>query len=291
MLVQRPVARRIFWLCGLSACAAAAGTVQQGVGYQLETSRLKPVGASCEMASPSGSAAAGVQPVAQAVRGHSFLPFAASKEEQLLDHVRKTAPAGDAQAVLDVIDQYAWSGHWYMNIGDVKGKILDEAVDEANPTVAVELGAYCGYSGVRIASRLKKPDARLFSIEFNGARAKVAAQMADHAGVSHKMTVLVGTIQSQAQALRDLGVAKIDLLLIDHDKNLYLRDLRFLIDEGLLQPGSVIVADNVLNPGAPDYLAHVTTRREFSTERRDAFMEYSKDEPDLVTVTTYRGAS
>jgi predicted O-methyltransferase YrrM len=39
----------------------------------------------------------------------------------------------------------------------------------------------------------------------------------------------------------------------DHDKNAYLSDLELIIDAGWLHPGSVIVADNILVPGAPAY--------------------------------------
>lgn len=242
------------------------------------------------MAASAGGTVKRVEPEGHTIRGHPSVPGGPTKEEVLLEHVKKTAPAGDAQAVLNAIDKYAWSGSWYMNIGDVKGKILDAAVDKADPTVAVELGAYCGYSGIRIASRLAKLGARLFSVEFHEPNARVATRMAEHAGVADKITMLVGTIQTQTQALRDHGVSKIDLLFIDHDKSIYLRDLRYLIAEGLVQPGTVVVGDNVVNPGAPDFLAFVMSGPAFTTEKHDAFVEYSK-EPDMVTVSTYNGGA
>jgi catechol O-methyltransferase len=40
------------------------------------------------------------------------------------------------------------------NVGDVKGKILDDALLKKNPKYALELGAYCGYSAVRIGRLL-----------------------------------------------------------------------------------------------------------------------------------------
>jgi predicted O-methyltransferase YrrM len=39
-------------------------------------------------------------------------------------------------------------------VGDVKGDYLDKVVKEKNPKFAVELGAYCGYSAIRIARLL-----------------------------------------------------------------------------------------------------------------------------------------
>lgn len=60
--------------------------------------------------------------------------FLGTKEERLLKHVLKTATAGDPQSVVSTIDSYCWS-NWMMNVGDVKGRILDEAVIHAKPKV------------------------------------------------------------------------------------------------------------------------------------------------------------
>jgi len=37
-----------------------------------------------------------------------------------------------------------------MNVGDEKGLILDKAVRDANPKVALELGCYCGHAEFEI---------------------------------------------------------------------------------------------------------------------------------------------
>lgn len=58
------------------------------------------------------------------------------KEQAVLDLVRRSTPQGDPQAVLDVIDNYAWSKcPSLMNIGDVKGTILDSVIEQHQPTV------------------------------------------------------------------------------------------------------------------------------------------------------------
>ncbi|CAD7961378.1 unnamed protein product [Amoebophrya sp. A25] len=52
------------------------------------------------------------------------------------------------------------------------------------------------------------------------------------------------------------GVGSIDILFLDHVKELYLSDLRdaaLFSGAGLLAPGAVVIADNILKPGAPDY--------------------------------------
>jgi catechol O-methyltransferase len=44
---------------------------------------------------------------------------------------------------------------------------------------------------------------------------------------------------------------------LDHDKNAYLSDLELILAERWLHPGSVVVADNILVPGAPAFRAHM----------------------------------
>ena len=44
-------------------------------------------------------------------------------------------------------------------------------------------------------------------------------------------------------------------MFIDHDKDAYLPDLERILDRGWLHPGSVVVADNIRFPGAPEYRA------------------------------------
>ncbi|KAI9991565.1 hypothetical protein PInf_016855 [Phytophthora infestans] len=55
--------------------------------------------------------------------------------------------------------------------------------------------------------------------------------------------------------------------LIDHEKTVYLSDLKLIIGSHTLAPGSVIAADNVVRPGAPDYLEFIENNPQFSTER------------------------
>lgn len=58
-----------------------------------------------------------------------------SREQQLLEHVKKNAVKGDPESVLETIDKYCWDNHWMMHIGDEKGKILDAEVKKAQPKV------------------------------------------------------------------------------------------------------------------------------------------------------------
>lgn len=68
----------------------------------------------------------------------------------------------------------------------VIGCILDSVVSEVNPVTVLELGTYCGYSTVRIASLLP-PHAKLITLEFNPDYAKIAHQVIAWAGLEDKV--------------------------------------------------------------------------------------------------------
>eukprot|EP00879_Flechtneria_rotunda_P022609 GHRR01023875.1.p2 GENE.GHRR01023875.1~~GHRR01023875.1.p2 ORF type:complete len:102 (+),score=23.65 GHRR01023875.1:234-539(+) len=75
------------------------------------------------------------------------------REQRLLDYVKKTAEPDNPQAVLNAIDHYAHTQEFYMNVGDAKGKVLIAELHKLPAAKAVlELGTYCGYSAILLAS-------------------------------------------------------------------------------------------------------------------------------------------
>ena len=65
-------------------------------------------------------------------------------------------------------------------------------VSEVNPAAVLELGTYCGYSTVRIASLLP-PHAKLITLEFNPDFAAIARQVIAWAGLEEKVKQEVST--------------------------------------------------------------------------------------------------
>ena len=70
---------------------------------------------------------------------------------------------------------------------------------------------------------------------------------------------------------------------------MYLSDLKLAIALGVLADGCVVVADNILYPGAPDFKEFVTHHSEFNTTVYDTLLEYHRETPDQVVVSVYRG--
>ena len=215
------------------------------------------------------------------------------REAATVRYVLSHAKAGDLDDVIATIDRFGYQESFLMNIGDEKGLLLDAAVRRSKARLALELGAYCGYSGLRIARAA--PQARVFSVEMSAANADNARRIWEHAGVSDRVTCVIGTIGDGGRTLDTLAghgfdAGTLDLLFIDHNKDAYLTDLLSIEGRGWLHPGSVVVADNVLLPGAPKYRAYMRRHQGgvWDTVEHKTHAEYSAI-PDLVLESTYRG--
>src|SRR6478735_492048 len=106
--------------------------------------------------------------------------FGDGREAACAAYVEANAPRGDIDDVIDTIDEFASEKSLLVNVGDEKGELLDAAVRRADPQLALELGAYCGYSALRIARAA--PEAKVFSVELSASNAEIAGRIWAHAG-------------------------------------------------------------------------------------------------------------
>ena len=218
------------------------------------------------------------------------------REERLAAYVVQNARQGDLDDVIRAIDEYCYERSYMINVGDEKGAILDAAVLRARPARLLELGTYCGYSALRMC-RVMPDTARLVSIEFNGANAVIAGRILEHAGVSDRVAVLVGTLGDGGRTIATLeeehgfDAGSLDFVFIDHDKSVYVSDLELILDRGWLHPGSVVLADNVKFPGAPEYRAYLNERQNenWRTVEHKAHLEYQSLLKDLMLESDYLG--
>ncbi|XP_007663241.1 catechol O-methyltransferase A [Ornithorhynchus anatinus] len=197
-----------------------------------------------------------------------------SRPQRILHHVHRSATLGDPQSVIAAVDNYCRHVEWAMNVGDKKGLILDKVVVETKPRIVLELGTYCGYSAIRIG-RLLGPEARLITMEVNPAYATVAKKMITFAGLEGKIEVMVGFTSDLIPQLKEkCGLDTLDLVFLDHWKEQYLPDTKLLEECRLLREGSVLLADNVICPGAPEYLAYIRSNSQYRSQFFPSTLEY-----------------
>jgi hypothetical protein len=104
------------------------------------------------------------------------MAFHNGTEEALLLFVERYAQKGKPASVLNAVDSFCYGRHWMMHCGDKKVKYLEKALqlgrEKAKVTVSgtsrcpvsssqlvcLEIGSYCGYSAVKIASTFGSSD-------------------------------------------------------------------------------------------------------------------------------------
>lgn len=213
------------------------------------------------------------------------------REEDCARYVLAHARAGDVDDAIRAIDEYAYKKKFLINVGDEKGALLDGAIERAKARRVMELGAYVGYSALRIARKLG-PGGKLTSVEFNPANADITRRILTHAGVQDRVDVVVGSLGDGGATLdrlrQQIKPGELDLVFVDHAKEVYLSDLHLILDAGWLHPGSVVVADNVRFPGAPDYHAYMTAEegKRWRTRTHETHAEYQTLIKDIVLEST-----
>jgi catechol O-methyltransferase len=222
------------------------------------------------------------------------LAFHDGTEEALFVHLRTNAKPGDISQLLMQTDQFCYTRHWMMHIGDQKRQVIESVFvkalqekrqrDSSSSFVAVELGSYCGYSALVFAQHLQSnKQEHLFCVEAHPKCVTYTRRMVEMAQVDDRVTVIAAPASDVSQ-WQQLLPHSIDFLFIDHDKNSYLSDLQAIEQAQLLSAGAIVVADNVLCLERPltAYLNYVrdssSTNTPFqSSTLHEGFLEYTTE--------------
>ncbi|KAL9044124.1 MAG: hypothetical protein Q9214_002716 [Letrouitia sp. 1 TL-2023] len=211
---------------------------------------------------------------AQEEEGQKF--FDDGREIDLLHFVLnkpdRASIRGSPQKVLDAIDEYARTKKYLMNVGDQKGKIVCDLIRDRKPRLMIELGSYIGYSAILFGATMRNTGgSRYFSIERNPEFAAVTMALVDLAGLYDIVKIIIG---SSAECIKRLHAdasfgGKIDMMFLDHYKPAYVADVKLCESLGLIGPGTVLAADNVIKPGNPPYLEYVRSSVEEKRKKLD----------------------
>ena len=217
------------------------------------------------------------------------------KREEISDEVKKyvfeNAIRNNPDSVLKAMDNFAKNRRFLMNIGDIKGSLLINQLKKIGSDLTIlELGCFCGYSAILMAKNLTK-FGKVVSLEVNKTYARNALEIIKYAGLEDKIIVIEGSSEKIIGTLR----YRFDLVLLDHWKNLYKRDLIAIEKRGLLKNGSIIFADNVgklisalagERGYSNDYLDYVRNNNNYTNINIKTYLEYSMAE-DEVEISTY----
>jgi len=170
----------------------------------------------------------------------------------------------------------------------------------------LELGGFVGYSAIRLGSAVEvkiavsqKSDGttnisyarplRMVSLEKDGGCVRLATALLSQVGLTTSAEVWSGRAADiLPRVLEECGAGSVAFAFFDHSGSAFHHDLAILEHLGLLAPRAVIVADNVLKPGAPLFVWHVHTNAYDTTliSVRE-FVQTSVE--DWVAVCTWRG--
>ena len=217
------------------------------------------------------------------------------KREEISGEVKKyvfeNAVRNNPDSVLKAMDNFAKNRRFLMNIGDIKGSLLINQLKKIGSDLTIlELGCFCGYSAILMAKNLTK-FGKVVSLEVNKTYARNALEIIKYAGLEDKIIVIEGSSEKIIGTLR----YRFDLVLLDHWKNLYKRDLIAIEKRGLLKNGSIIFADNVgklisalagERGYSNDYLDYVRNNNNYTNINIKTYLEYSMAE-DEVEISTY----
>ena len=185
------------------------------------------------------------------------------------------------------------------SIGPIKGEIIEDIINKYKPKKILEIGTLHGYSAILMANFLlsmnndniyeddddNDNEIILTCLEIDQQLANIAKKNIEKAGLSDRIEVITGDALKIIPTLKNLY--RFDLVFIDAVKNHYLRYLKLVEDNGLLNNKSVIIADNVLiyEYEMKDYLYYVRNSGRYNSYTTTTTLEFTKNVKDALEVS------
>jgi predicted O-methyltransferase YrrM len=177
--------------------------------------------------------------------------------------VASTTAVLDAQPpdVLRLLGQIKTADTAQLSVSEEDGRFLRVMIATSGAKRVLEIGGAYGYSAIWIGFALRETGGRLTTIEFDPARAKVAAENIRRAGLGDIVTVVPGDAFKEIPKLP----GTFDFVFVDAWKRDYKRFFDLMLPR--LAPRGLFVAHNVINK---------------QSEMRD-FLDAIRNDPRLFT--------
>eukprot|EP00440_Ansanella_granifera_P063500 gb/GFBE01068849.1/.p1 GENE.gb/GFBE01068849.1/~~gb/GFBE01068849.1/.p1 ORF type:complete len:411 (+),score=68.32 gb/GFBE01068849.1/:1-1233(+) len=187
---------------------------------------------------------------------------------RLVHFVEATAQEGDPQSVLSSIENFVGESHqrWLKVAGGPKADVVEDAVRTrplGDGEVGLEMGCFVGYTAVRLGWRLGGAGTAwgaslrtgLISAELEAVHVCLARHHVDAARLSSAVEVWAGHIPwATPRYIEQFGEFGVGFTFMDHKGTRFHQDLDDGLASRMLGPGSRLLCDNVLKPGAPVHL-------------------------------------
>lgn len=136
-----------------------------------------------------------------------------------------------------------WRDNALLAVGPETGQLINLLVKSLPSPQVLEIGTSFGYSGIWLAEAARASGGRLITLEQKEHKSAYAREMSAKAGLDEFVDFQVG------DALELIGNLSggVDFVLLDLWKDLYEPCLELFYPR--LNPGAIIVADNMLRPG------------------------------------------
>jgi predicted O-methyltransferase YrrM len=131
-------------------------------------------------------------------------------------------------------------------VGPETGRLINILARSLEAPTILEIGTSYGYSGIWLAEAARATGGRLITMEMHDYKSAHAREMAAKAGLADHIDFKVG---DAVRMIAELPTG-VDFVLLDLWKDLYVPCLEAFHPK--LNPGAIIVADNMLRPGGED---------------------------------------
>eukprot|EP00929_Paragymnodinium_shiwhaense_P092186 TRINITY_DN52061_c0_g1_i1.p1 TRINITY_DN52061_c0_g1~~TRINITY_DN52061_c0_g1_i1.p1 ORF type:complete len:963 (+),score=176.68 TRINITY_DN52061_c0_g1_i1:124-3012(+) len=213
------------------------------------------------------------------------------KEASVLERVIEQATGGDARSVHAAIENVGLKEVWLKVAGGEKACVIDNVIYKHRPKLILEFGTYVGYTSTRMALLVAGWGGKVVTMEMDPVNATIARNHIEMCGLSHVVTVQLGHSDDAVQIVLDrFGERSVDMVFMDQRGTAFHDDLQTLERLNLLAEPAVVVADNVLKPGAPYHVWRISTLPHYKTDIVDLREFGSAPVEDWMTVSwVHRG--
>jgi predicted O-methyltransferase YrrM len=183
------------------------------------------------------------------------------------------------------------------SIGPIKGKIIGDIIKKHKPKRILEIGTLHGYSAILMANYLLVKDniddndnttkeIIVTCLEIDKNLANIAKENIEKARLHNRIEVITGDALEIIPKL-DNNHYRFDLVFIDAVKNQYLRYLKLVEKNGLLNKKSIIIADNILiyENEMKDYLDYVRNSGKYHSYTTETTLEFTKNVKDALEIS------